>query len=381
MRIYPGTTVDYEFATLGGLGYTGTLNDRQFAALRAEGLTGSLPDMFKQFDGTLGGGFVPPVAMSLTNSGAEAGSATGWTAVEGASLFESTALVYLTDPGFPGPHSGAKYFYASTNLDAKMYQDVDVSSYAAAIDAGNVSAILTFWFSTFDGFSDLASVYLEARSASDTVLASAGYVDVAGRDYTVWLQDSLGTVLPANTRKLRVQIQGRREVGTSNDVFFDDLSLVLYAATAALPPRFDSSISRGDRTATITVSATNIATGGGTLSGLIDGSQANNYYWTATVGNGTGWLKFDFGAGASWIVDEFVWRQDDVTPHGTWRMEGSNDDSTWTQVGSDFTLSPGLNTPGNPSSAAYRYLRLRHMSGTRSNSSWLREIQFRAKTP
>ena len=56
MRIYPGTTVDYEFATLGGLGYTGTLNDRQFAALRAEGLTGSLPDMFKQFDGTLGGG-------------------------------------------------------------------------------------------------------------------------------------------------------------------------------------------------------------------------------------------------------------------------------------------------------------------------------------
>lgn len=56
MRIYPGTTVDYEFATLGGLGYTGTLNDRQFAALRADGLTGSLADMFKQFDGTLGGG-------------------------------------------------------------------------------------------------------------------------------------------------------------------------------------------------------------------------------------------------------------------------------------------------------------------------------------
>jgi hypothetical protein len=53
MRIYPGTTVDYEFATLGGLGYTGTLNDRQFAALRAEGLTGSLADMFKQFEGDL----------------------------------------------------------------------------------------------------------------------------------------------------------------------------------------------------------------------------------------------------------------------------------------------------------------------------------------
>jgi hypothetical protein len=50
MRIYPGTTVDYEFEELGNLGYEGTLNDRQFAALRAEGLTGALPDMFAQFD-------------------------------------------------------------------------------------------------------------------------------------------------------------------------------------------------------------------------------------------------------------------------------------------------------------------------------------------
>lgn len=38
MRIYHGTTVDYEFAELGTLGYSGTLNDRQFAALRAERL-------------------------------------------------------------------------------------------------------------------------------------------------------------------------------------------------------------------------------------------------------------------------------------------------------------------------------------------------------
>lgn len=44
MRIYPGTTVDYEYKALG---------DRQSAALKAEGLGGALADMFKQFDGTL----------------------------------------------------------------------------------------------------------------------------------------------------------------------------------------------------------------------------------------------------------------------------------------------------------------------------------------
>jgi len=66
MRIYPGTTVDYEFATLGGLGYTGTLNDRQFAALRAEGLTGSLADMFMQSMG----GFSPAALFAASEQGA-----------------------------------------------------------------------------------------------------------------------------------------------------------------------------------------------------------------------------------------------------------------------------------------------------------------------
>ena len=88
MRIYPGTTVDYEFATLGGLGYTGTLNDRQFAALRAEGLTGSLPDMFGQFDGTLGGG----VSGFIVNvpSGKVTADLTNFTAPIDLSLIDAT---------------------------------------------------------------------------------------------------------------------------------------------------------------------------------------------------------------------------------------------------------------------------------------------------
>lgn len=51
MRIYPGTTVDYEFGTLGGLGHTGSLNDRQFSFLRSTGLTGALADMFGGYTG------------------------------------------------------------------------------------------------------------------------------------------------------------------------------------------------------------------------------------------------------------------------------------------------------------------------------------------
>jgi len=35
MRIYPDTTVDYEFAELGTLGYTGTLNGKTWDSLIA----------------------------------------------------------------------------------------------------------------------------------------------------------------------------------------------------------------------------------------------------------------------------------------------------------------------------------------------------------
>lgn len=49
MRIYPNTTVDYEFQQLGSLGHSGSLNDRQFSLLRTSGYTGALADMLAQY--------------------------------------------------------------------------------------------------------------------------------------------------------------------------------------------------------------------------------------------------------------------------------------------------------------------------------------------
>lgn len=88
MRIYPGTTVDSEFGTLGDLGYTGTLNDRQFSFLRDEGLTLALPDMFSQYatgGGGGGGGGPQPVtfasfeALGIGGGGSNQNSFTSFT--------------------------------------------------------------------------------------------------------------------------------------------------------------------------------------------------------------------------------------------------------------------------------------------------------------
>lgn len=135
----------------------------------------------------------------------------------------------------------------------------------------------------------------------------------------------------------------------------------------------------GNRTASITLTSVSITTGGGSVTTLIDGALANGYYWANATGNGTGWLLFDFGSGVSKVIDEFKWNQGNTNSHGTWRFEGSNDNSSWTQCGSDFTLVD--NTTGTtfsvPNTTAYRYYRLRHMSGARSNIPYLREIEFK----
>lgn len=324
-----------------------------------------------------GGGFTPPVTIPLTNSGAEAGNAAGWTSVAGTVLWTASDRA---DSGYPGPKSGSWYFAGGNNHATGMYQDADVSAYAADIDAGNVKASLAFWIAGFDGYADHISVFIRALDGANSVISSVSLTQLYAPN-TTWLYRELGMLLPNGTRKIRVEISSARTVGVSNDCNIDDISLTLLGTSYVIPARYDSAIGEGNRTSIIAVSATNISTGGGTLSGLIDGSKANNYWWSSAAGNGTGFLKFDFGVGASWIVDEFIWEQSTSDAHGTWRLEGSNDNSNWTQIGIDFTLVPGINRPGNPSSAAYRYVRLRHMSGNRSGSPWLWEIRFSAKTP
>jgi hypothetical protein len=142
-------------------------------------------------------------------------------------------------------------------------------------------------------------------------------------------------------------------------------------------PHYHRAISRGNRGSAITLTATNIAASGGSVGALIDGATSDSYFWAGGTGDGSGYLKFDFTD--KYLVDQIIWYQSSGTTQGTWRLEASNDNATWTQVGADFTLTAGVFNFAN--AVAYRYYRLRHMSGARSGGIYQREIDFRAGPP
>jgi hypothetical protein len=320
--------------------------------------------------------FVSPTVLSLSNPGAEAGDASGWTAASGGSLWTSTNAITT---GFPATvYEGARYFSGGVVAAARMYQDIDVSIYSSNIDSGGIVAELGVNFCTYESYYDYLSIFIRALDSSNAVITTVAQEDIFTTDHLSWLYEDLNLLLPSGTKKVRIEVHATRTLSTENSVFIDSVSLTLYDNSRRITPTYGAAVSRGNRTSAITITATNLVDFG-TRSTLVDGANTNNYFFNGATNDGTNWLTFDFGAGNSYVIDEFIWKQQNTTAHGIWRFEGSNDNSSWTQIGSDFTLTVGLMKPGGSNNTAYRYYRLRAMSGSRSANPYIYEIQFRAK--
>lgn len=324
--------------------------------------------------------FTPPYVISLVNPGAESGNATGWTSSSGRPLWTAKNLTGGSNP--PTIQEGSYYFHASNALNPIMHQDVDVSAYAAAIDAGLVVPELTLYFATSYVWNDLFSFRLIALDGTNTIITSVAHDNLA-TDETYWIYQDLNLLLPSGTRKLRIEVEAKYSIGVdiynSSWAWFDNVTLTLYDNTRRITGRWNTAISRGNRAGLITVSAVNITGYGGTPANLVDGNINTDYYFASGANNGTQWLLFDFGASPQ-VIDSILWRQSNSSAHGVWQLEGSNDNSSWTLVGNSFTLNRGIISTNRTTNTAYRYYRLRAMSGSRSSSPWLNEILFRSKS-
>ncbi len=138
----------------------------------------------------------------------------------------------------------------------------------------------------------------------------------------------------------------------------------------------------GDRTASITVTATLSYAGGGAPSVMVDGIKAGatNFYWAGGVAVAGKYLRFDFGAAASKLITEAKYYQQTTTSHGVMKWQGSNNGTDWTDIGGTFTLGGAATqtiTTLSGNALGYRYYQMMGVSGNQSNVPWVYEFEFK----
>ena len=133
----------------------------------------------------------------------------------------------------PEAQRGLNYFFAGASADAELVQDVDLSAFATAIDAGTQAFAFTGYLRSFDQApADLARIVLEYRDAGGAVLDAFDTGDVASTD--AWQEVTDLRTAPVGARTVRVRLISTRQNGTNNDGYFDNLEFVEAPAPAPL---------------------------------------------------------------------------------------------------------------------------------------------------
>ncbi|MEW6127269.1 MAG: PKD domain-containing protein, partial [Acidobacteriota bacterium] len=158
------------------------------------------------------------------------GEVEGWTKALGNNWTQATAGTN----GFPQQFQGATYFYAGDDAEAELRQDVDISAFAATIASGNQQFSFKGYVRSLDEASpDSARIVVEYRDgANEQTLATFDSGQFTSS--TEWALVSNLQTVPAGTSWIRVRLIATRNTGTSNDAFFDGLSLQAIPNTAVV---------------------------------------------------------------------------------------------------------------------------------------------------
>ena len=195
--------------------------------------------------------YAPPVLLGvelIRNGGAEGnelGSTDGF-AIEQPPYWalhvdRMTQIAYGLAGGFPLPGSapagsGTLFFEGGHQETSGGRQRIDVSSLAAAIDAGQVPFRASGAFGGYLDEDDHASlVLLFTNDAEVNEVTSLGGFTAADRGgETRLLPDAATGVVPAGTRFIEVTLEMTRVVGVRNNGYADGLSLMLPEPHAGL---------------------------------------------------------------------------------------------------------------------------------------------------
>jgi hypothetical protein len=149
----------------------------------------------------------------------------------------------LTDPG-PADRGTNCFAGGPNSALSSAYQNIDVSTAAARIDAGQAVCLLSGWLGGWDGQDDNAMMVAAFLNAAATTqfgsLTNGPVLSVDRGGATALLYRQAAAVVPAGTRLIQLQLIMTRVDGNYNDGYADNLSLVLVS-----PPTLAAAQSSG----------------------------------------------------------------------------------------------------------------------------------------
>ncbi|HUB82930.1 MAG TPA: hypothetical protein VMB03_29225 [Bryobacteraceae bacterium] len=150
--------------------------------------------------------------------------------------------------------SNANYFYGgnsvtdSSNPAATGYQDIDVSSAASLIDAGNLPFTFSAWLGGYSDQNDNCVLNAQFEKWDGTVLSTSTLGPVMSADRngnSSLLQRSTSGTVPAGTRFVHILMTMTRTDGSDNDGLADSLSLIFGSNGNVAPEISQTVISAG----------------------------------------------------------------------------------------------------------------------------------------
>ncbi len=153
----------------------------------------------------------------LQEGSAEQSNLNTWTQISG-----NRKRVRAGQNGFPSAQDGNYIFYLGSSRTGEMYQDINVEQYASTIDNSKQSFLCTGFVRSYRG-NDRSRIKIEYRTSNNVVLETfdSGWRNNSSR----WEQIKEEKIAPIGTRIIRVIILSQRNRGSSNDGYFDNLSL------------------------------------------------------------------------------------------------------------------------------------------------------------
>ncbi|MGH9762092.1 MAG: PKD domain-containing protein, partial [Blastocatellia bacterium] len=157
--------------------------------------------------------------------GLAAGQIPNWTTVTG-----TWSAPAAGTGGLPAAFQGSSFFYAGSSPTAEVSQDVDVSAWTGAIQSQTQQFEFEAWVrSAAKQTPDSTRIIVEFRGGILFGEEDTGPITATDE----WTRVSGTFVLPPNTLVVRIRLLATRNSGTTNDAYFDEVTLRPIGTAAA----------------------------------------------------------------------------------------------------------------------------------------------------